>query len=163
MTSFHEFLGQRLAAGGFTTEDALASLLPLMRQTTAAHRNDLVAPLAGLDALHVEGIQVWYEESQAQAPSAQHDKLRALDAPGSLGLEVVGEAKLDSDVNSGQATCVDQSPDRPARRGIDEARLLAWLRELGTRGRSSRSAHRHFQSRHAPRQPDVQSRFHSAR
>jgi hypothetical protein len=54
MMSFNEYLSHRLESGGFTTEDALASVLPLLRQVAAVHHAGLVAPLQGINAIHVE-------------------------------------------------------------------------------------------------------------
>ena len=63
MTSFHDFLTQRLETGGFSTEDALASFLPLMRETIEAHANGMVAPLEGLESLYVDGVKAGREGS----------------------------------------------------------------------------------------------------
>ena len=52
--SLQEFLQQRFAAGGFTTEVALVSFLPLLRQVLETHAAGQVAPLDGLAALKVE-------------------------------------------------------------------------------------------------------------
>ena len=51
MTTFTDYLTQRLEAGGFTTEDALASFLPLLRQVANTHRAGFVAPLQGVNAI----------------------------------------------------------------------------------------------------------------
>ena len=59
---FYQFLTHRLEGGGFTTEDALASFLPLLRETLDAHAADTVAPLVGLDDLRVDGVRIWFEE-----------------------------------------------------------------------------------------------------
>ncbi|HXD88097.1 MAG TPA: hypothetical protein VN641_16535, partial [Urbifossiella sp.] len=68
MMSFADYLMQRLEAGGFTTEDALASFLPLLRQAAAAHRAGKVAPLQGVNAIQVEANRLWYEEAQVNQP-----------------------------------------------------------------------------------------------
>ena len=56
--TFHEFLSSRIESGGFSTEDVLASFLPLARQVLEAHAAGRVAPLVGLNALRVEGVQI---------------------------------------------------------------------------------------------------------
>ncbi|MDA0284607.1 MAG: hypothetical protein O3B86_14760, partial [Planctomycetota bacterium] len=71
MTTFLEFLRERTAASGFSTEDALASFLPLMRQCVEAHAADCVAPLENINYLQVEGVQLWFEESQLKTPTLQ--------------------------------------------------------------------------------------------
>ena len=50
MSTFHEYLRTRLETGGFSTEDALGSFLPLVREVLEAHAAGRVAPLEGLDA-----------------------------------------------------------------------------------------------------------------
>ena len=69
---FPEYLTQRLEAGGFTTEDALASVLPLFRQVAAAHRAGLVAPLQGVNAIHVDNNRLWFEEEAADVGFRGH-------------------------------------------------------------------------------------------
>ena len=66
MSSFHEYLRNRLTAGGFTTEDALGAFLPLVREVLAAHAAGQVAPLEGLDALQVEGGRIWFAQGERQ-------------------------------------------------------------------------------------------------
>ena len=81
MMTFHDFLHHRLESGGFTTEDALASVLPLMRQVAAAHRAGLVAPLEGLKDLQVEGVRIWFPEARLRPPAANAAKVREIDQP----------------------------------------------------------------------------------
>src|SRR5437763_2456183 len=47
-----------MGRGGFETDDALAALLPLMKQTLAAHQAGLVAPLDGIKDLFLPGSRV---------------------------------------------------------------------------------------------------------
>ncbi len=73
MSSLGAFLRERLGAGGFTTEDTLASLLPLMKQVADTHAAEMVAPLQGIDALRVEGTRIYFHnddrgEIQNQLP-----------------------------------------------------------------------------------------------
>jgi hypothetical protein len=65
MTGFREFLEHRLAEGGFPTEDALAFLLPLMKQVADTHRQGLVVPLSDLDRLQVADGKVFFAEDDA--------------------------------------------------------------------------------------------------
>ena len=162
MTNFLDFLHDRIHGGGFTTEDALASLLPLMRQTFAAHRQGLVAPLYGVNELHVEGVKIWFAESQVNLPRKNAGRVRELDTIKKTALEVTGSAQLTTDVNQAETSFVNL---QIGKRGEEIRRpsVLAGLRVLGTRGRPSRSAYRHLQPRHDPGQLDVQSRLHAAR
>src|SRR5688572_11269725 len=95
MTSFIDFLTQRLESGGFTTEDALASFLPLARQTADAHQAGLVAPLMGVNDLRVEGIRIWFEEAGKHAPTLNSARLHALEGPRGQAVEVVGRYRFD--------------------------------------------------------------------
>lgn len=101
MTSFEEFLQSRLATGIFTTEDALASFLPLLRQVAAAHEEGQVAPLEGLADLHVEGARIWFEESRLQPPRQNRAALRKLERPDLSPVEVVHESRVEIDGDDG--------------------------------------------------------------
>ena len=81
MTAFHEFLRSRLAGGGFSTDDVLASFLPLARQVVDAHAAGRVAPLDGVSALHVEGSRIWFHDDALERPSGAPAELRRLDRP----------------------------------------------------------------------------------
>jgi hypothetical protein len=104
MTGFHEYLRQHLAAGGFTTEDALACFLPLARQTAAAHQAGLVAPLQGTNDLNVENGRLWFEEARRQQPRLQTTLVRQMEEPAAKAVDVVGEFHLSTDVDGGEAT-----------------------------------------------------------
>src|SRR5438552_13243083 len=99
MTPFTEYLNHRLEAGGFTTEDALASFLPLMRQVAAAHRAGLVAPLEGIEALKVDGLRISYDDALCRPPALEIAKLRELEKAQSRAVEVVGELRVTVDIN----------------------------------------------------------------
>ena len=64
MSEFHAFLRERLASGGFSTEDTLASFLPLAEDVWDAHQADTVAPLVGLARLKVLGTTIWFENAE---------------------------------------------------------------------------------------------------
>src|SRR5580693_7539845 len=119
MTSFHDFLHERLQAGGFTTEDALACFLPLLRQTAAAHQAGLVAPLQGTNDLHVENGRLWFEEGRRHEPKLQAQLVRQLEQPATKALEVVGEFHLSADVDGGGETVTSM---RIGKRGDEIAR-----------------------------------------
>src|ERR1700722_7610472 len=94
MTRFHDFFLERIEHGGFTTEDALTSLLPLIRQTAAAHAAGLVAPLQGLDALGVDGVRIFFDETLRSAPTLQSKTIETLERIENRALEVVGEVRF---------------------------------------------------------------------
>ena len=113
---FTAYLNQRLEAGGFTTEDALASVLPLLRQVAAAHSAGLVAPMQGIDAIHVENNRLWFEQAHAHKPTCASAKLRELEQPAARAVEVVGQYRVDMQVEhgaDGMAHLRDASSLRP--------------------------------------------------
>jgi hypothetical protein len=79
MTSFHEYLSIRLESGGFTTEDVLVSFLPLVREVLDAHATGLVAPLAGLNDLYVDGVRIWFEQAKCSKPTSNEQILRRIE------------------------------------------------------------------------------------
>ena len=100
MATFHEFLRSRLASGGFSSEDVLASFLPLARQVADAHAAGQVAPLDGVSALQVEGVRIWFHEDRLERPSRAAAELQRLDRPPS-GFEVLSEHRRTLDVDGG--------------------------------------------------------------
>lgn len=119
MAAFLEFLRARLAAGGFSTEDVLASFLPLARQVAGAHAAGKVAPLEGVEALQVEGSRIWFHESALRAPLQAAAEVQRLDRPAGA-VEVLSEARRTLDVDGGgdraenlQLGARDAAPTRP--------------------------------------------------
>lgn len=99
---FQAYLTQRLETDGFSTEDALAAFLPLVRETIEAHAAELVAPLVGLDDLNVEGNRIWFEEAKRvpfRRNSAQLERLQAL-RPASV--EIIQEIRRTSSIDEGE-------------------------------------------------------------
>ena len=64
--TFEQFLTDKLLAEHVSTEDELASFLPLLLEVIEAHRQGLVAPMEGTQDLHVEGIRLWFEEARRE-------------------------------------------------------------------------------------------------
>ncbi len=106
-TDFHGFLRARLAGGGFATADCLASVLPLMRETLEAHAAGKVAPLEGLDALHVEDGRIWFEQAKRQPMRENRTAVERLAIKRSLAVEVIAEAHRTVDIDDGSDTFVD--------------------------------------------------------
>ncbi|MGE3803118.1 MAG: AAA domain-containing protein [Gemmataceae bacterium] len=134
MTSFHDFLGQRIEAGGFATEDALASFLPLLRQAAAAHRDGFVAPLQGINDLHVEAGRIYFEAGKLAQPVLDVGRLRGMERPQTSGVQVVGAARVTTDVDDGveQVESADIGQRGvPFERPVYLPGYLAWENELG--------------------------------
>jgi superfamily I DNA and/or RNA helicase/very-short-patch-repair endonuclease len=134
MMPFTEYLNHRLEAGGFTTEDALASVLPLIRQVAAAHRAGLVAPLQGVNAIHVENNRLWFEEAHAHKPVHASTKLRELEQPSARAVEVVGQYRVDMHVEHGGDQVVSLQIGRrgePITQPVYLPGYVSWEHEVG--------------------------------
>jgi predicted DNA-binding WGR domain protein len=133
MTAFHDFLRARLATGGFSTEDALTSFLPLARQVVQAHAADKVAPLDGVAALQVEGVRIWFHESTTRSPSHNAATVQALDKP-LAGVEVLSEHKRTLDVDAGPGKVANLSigtREQELTRPVYLPGYLCWEQQLG--------------------------------
>ena len=134
MTSFHKFLREQLERGGFSTEDVLVSFLPLMHQVTGTHNDGDVAPLAGIETLHVEGAKIWYAEADQHSQQRNMGTVRKMLRTSSSGVEVVGERRVIFDVHDGieedrnlRTTEVDSTPERP----VYLPGYLCWEHQIG--------------------------------
>ena len=109
MTTFQEFLRRRLETGGFSTEDALASFLPLVREVLESHAAGRVAPLEGLAALHVDGVRIWFEEAQRQEPRLNRAALNRIEATGPLAVTIIAETRLTAEIDQDEDAVIDLS------------------------------------------------------
>ena len=133
MATFHEFLRSRLAAGGFSTEDALASFLPLARQVADAHAAGRVAPLDGVAALQVEGVRIWFHEDHLRAPTRAAAEVHRLDRP-LAGVEVLSEHRrtIDVDDGGGQAANLEiGARDQALTRPVYLPGYVCWEHQVG--------------------------------
>ncbi|MGI9517878.1 MAG: DUF4011 domain-containing protein, partial [Pirellulaceae bacterium] len=89
MTNFGDFLSDRLAAGGFTTEDTLASVLPLMKQVAETHAGEQAAPLDGIEALYVEGTRIYFHDSDRKEIRNQLARVLTVEHVDTGAVEVV--------------------------------------------------------------------------
>ncbi|HEU4887353.1 MAG TPA: DUF4011 domain-containing protein, partial [Thermoanaerobaculia bacterium] len=116
MTVFLDFLRDRLEKSGFTTEDALASVLPLFRQVADAHDAGLVAPLDGVERLIVNGVAIGFDDAQRAKPSARDGNIEAMNRPATAAFDVMSTASraFDVDSSSGRFKSLDiADPDEP--------------------------------------------------
>ncbi len=101
MSDFTTFLTTGIERGGFETEDVLAAVLPLMREVLALHEKGDVAPLRGMSGIRViEDRALGLLSPQGQPPERNDSRLRELLATQSRGLEVIGEAKRETDIDT---------------------------------------------------------------
>src|SRR5437016_3180052 len=112
--AFLKFLRAGLERGSFETDDALAALLPLMRQTLAVHERGAVAPLEGLAHLQLDDeSRLKFEETQAVPPRRNNAKIEEVQRPISTAIEVIGEARHTMDVDHGSFHVVSLDIGRP--------------------------------------------------
>src|SRR5688572_26287893 len=98
-TSFLEFLTTGIERGGFEADDTLASLLPLMKQTLAAHESGKVAPLDGLAGLSVgSNRELHFPATTALTPRRRQDEVERLQEVASSALDVVAHARRTADI-----------------------------------------------------------------
>jgi hypothetical protein len=134
MMAFTDYLHERLEAGGFTTEDALASVLPLIRQVAAAHAAGLVAPLQGINDIHVDKNQLWFEDASSRKPAFAGARLRELERLDSRAVEVVGRFRLDVQVEEGTDTVASMqigTRGEPITRPVYLPGYVSWEHEIG--------------------------------
>ncbi len=134
MIGFQEFIHDRLEKGGFTTEDALASFVPLLRQVVAAHRNGQVAPLWGVGDLWMDGVRIWFAEAKLSPPVVQPARIRELESSLSRALEVVGETRLSAEADSGEGTFESMQIGKrgePISRPVYLPGYVSWEHEIG--------------------------------
>jgi predicted DNA-binding WGR domain protein len=124
MTTFHEFLSERIELVGFTTEDALAAFLPLVRQVIAAHEAGLCAPLEGIGALKVEDGQIGFDEQARRPPRENLSRVRKLLRSEAKAVEVVGRATVVRDIDLG----VDELGSKAEAEPAGKLERPTWLR-----------------------------------
>jgi predicted DNA-binding WGR domain protein len=105
---FLKFLDAGVEKGGFETDDALAALLPLMRQVHAVHQAGQVAPLDGIKHLTLaEGGFLTFGADQAIPPKKNTSKIEALQSPISSAVDVVAESRRMTDIDESSLAIAD--------------------------------------------------------
>ncbi len=120
MTTLVDFMRSRFEVAGFTTEDALASFLPLAREVLESHAAGMAAPLDGLDELRVEGVRIWFEEAKRRKVRRANRELQGVERSGRAAVEIVSEMRITTDLDDGDMKVVDlaignsdETPTRP--------------------------------------------------
>ncbi len=133
MTDFASFLKSRVDADGFTTEDALASFLPLAREVLDAHAAGMVAPLEGLSELQVDGVRIWFEEAKRLPVRRASSKVRQVEQNSRSAVEVVSETRVTTEVDDGAERVVNLAvgdPDMPITRPVYLPGFQSWEHRL---------------------------------
>lgn len=98
---FEEFLVQWKTHETVNTVDILASFLPLVRESLAAHNHGLVAPLEGISFLQVDQQKVWFQEIERAAPRNESEKIKAVERRHALSWSIVSQHRREIDVDTG--------------------------------------------------------------
>jgi predicted DNA-binding WGR domain protein len=134
MTPFQDFLHGRIESGGFTTEDCVASIVPLIRETLDAHAEGFVAPLEGLAELRVEGSRIWYAEGRRITPRDNVGEVRRIESVTTAAVEIVDEVRRITELDVGQQTILNLAIGDSEKR-IDRPLFLAgyvtWEHAMG--------------------------------
>jgi predicted DNA-binding WGR domain protein len=105
---FLKFLDAGVEKGGFETDDALAALLPLMKQVHATHQAGQVAPLDGINHLTLaERGFLTFAADQAIPPKKNTSKVEALQSPVSSAVDVVAESRRMTDIDESSLAISD--------------------------------------------------------
>lgn len=132
---FLTFLHQGIERGGFEVADALAAVLPLMREVRAIHEAGSVASLCGLSAIAVHDERVLGFVSLVGVPREHNDqRISQLLMPASRGLEVVSEARreTDHDLMIQRVTSLDVGePGAEIDRPVYLADYITWEHAVG--------------------------------
>jgi predicted DNA-binding WGR domain protein len=127
---FVDFLRSR---GGFTTDDALATLLPLFRQVLETHASGRVAPLEGIADLLVDEYRAYFENSASREPRLAEDRLRAVEERAGA-FHVVGRSIQTTDADAGEEThenLLVAKPGAPIERPLYLPGYVSWEHRLG--------------------------------
>ena len=106
---FLEFLKNR---GGFTTDDALATVLPLLRQAHETHAAGRVAPFEGLDDILVEDYRAYFETARAREPRLAGDAIGKIEEQ-AAAFDVVGQRVQTTEADAGEEKQQDLLVARP--------------------------------------------------
>ena len=124
-----------MANGAFTTEDVLVSFLPLVRQVIEAHAADRVAPLEGVDSLHLAGQVIWFEEAARREKRLNWRRLQKMDQKSQAGVEVLEEHRRVTDIGTGKETVENRAVAGDDRQTISKPMYLpnyvCWEQRIG--------------------------------
>jgi predicted DNA-binding WGR domain protein len=98
---FHDLLAKIEEEGGFSTDDVLAAILPLMYQTQQVHQLNLAAPLNGIDHLTVKNGELHFSDSDTSPFKMNMNRVREIQDASRLpgALNVVDSVRISADIN----------------------------------------------------------------
>lgn len=123
-------LGKREVLRG--NDEVLGLCLPLLKQTLEAHERGKVAPLEGVEAIHLSHGRLWFENAKALSPRRADGELRRVQKEAHQAPQVVGRFR--SNVEGGVRTTSDLMVGKPGERverPVFMPRYLTWEQEVG--------------------------------
>src|SRR5688572_10250357 len=100
--TIQEFLETAFESGEYSTDDAIAFVLPLFKEVLTFHEEGLVGPFEKSQALFVNNNCLDIDESFAHKKSINLSKIDSLLVEKkSKSFEVVGTYKVDEDIDNG--------------------------------------------------------------
>jgi predicted DNA-binding WGR domain protein len=106
--AFESFLLGAFDQGDYSTDDAIAFVLPLFRKTLGFHEAGLVAPFDRVNATFVVEMALDMDETLAHAPSAALYRIEAFfPRAASRSFEVVGKIRLRTDAGESETRSED--------------------------------------------------------
>ncbi len=134
MTEGHQRLLDLLGAEDSlrASDDVLAMTMPLLEQVLEVHERGQVAPLEGIDDLHVSGGRIFFEASKARAPRLAPERLSKVIEPESRAFDVVSNTKRVVDGDGPSVTNLSVvDPGTPITRPLYLTRYVSWEHEVG--------------------------------
>lgn len=128
--AFLAFLERGVSQGGFETDDVLAAILPLMKQTLRAHEQGTVAPLDGIRDISVNDQgHLTFPNDKAKPPVRNAGHVEQCQRPFSDAVEVIGCSRQTSDIGQGSFHVEDLNigtPGDPVLRPIYLPDYTSW-------------------------------------
>ncbi|HEY6228544.1 MAG TPA: DUF4011 domain-containing protein, partial [Verrucomicrobiae bacterium] len=106
--TFATFLENGIEKGGFETDDVLAAVLPLMKQTLAAHGEGFVAPLDDVREISFDANGILsFPIEKRKRPLRNVSQVEETQLPFSHAVEVIGRSRQTSDIDRGSIDVKD--------------------------------------------------------
>jgi superfamily I DNA and/or RNA helicase/predicted DNA-binding WGR domain protein len=99
--TFRKFLEENIGDGNYATDDIISMVLPLFKEVLALHESDQVAPFEKEEALFIVDNCLDIDENFAHSSKSQISKVLALFEEKGAYFQVVGNMKMDIDVDKG--------------------------------------------------------------
>ncbi|MCW3102786.1 MAG: hypothetical protein JWO09_1226 [Bacteroidetes bacterium] len=103
-TEFYSFLSEGIGKGGFTNDDVVAVIMPLLEEVHSFHLSGKVAPLDKLSSILVTNEKLDIDESLAGSPCNNVDKVTAILPKKNEVFEISGHLKQSTEIGEYNST-----------------------------------------------------------